>query len=355
MEQRFTEIKELGEFKLIDRISKGFSAHNASTIKAIGDDCALIDTGSGVLAISTDQFTSGVHFDLTYTPLPHLGYKCVVAAISDVYAMNLFPSQILVSISMSSMFSVEMVDAIYEGISAACKAFKVDLVGGDTTASSAGLTINVTAFGQGPKDQISRRSNAQPGDVLMVSGDLGAPYIGLQLLEREKKVFMANPEIQPDLDEENQYVLGRHLRPDAREDIIQLLSSKGVIPNAMIDISDGLSSELLHICTASNTGCLIEEARLPIHPVTMSVAEGFKLEPTMCALNGGEEFELLFAVTPEDADKLSGNPELTVIGHVLEESEGRKLLTGAGNKFDLRAQGWEAFGSEPTEFLSNER
>lgn len=342
--QKRTEISELGEFGLIKVLTSRFKSVNESTIKAVGDDAAVLDTGSKdkYTLITTDLLAEGVHFDLMYCPLKHLGYKAVVVNLSDIYAMNGTPKQITVSLAVSSRFSLEALEELYEGIRFACEHYHVDLVGGDTSSSLKGLVISVTAIGEVERNKVTCRDTAREGDLLCVSGDLGGAYLGLQLLEREKQIFMENPQVQPDL-ENQQYLIGRQLKPEARKDIVELLAEKGIIPTAMIDVSDGLSSDLLHICTQSNVGCKLYENDIPVSQEASRLAFQFNLDPTMCALSGGEDYELLFTIKKEDRQKLESEWDISVIGDILNKSEGVKFFSKGGKLHDITAQGWDAF------------
>lgn len=342
MENIRTEISELGEFSLIEHLTRNFEIQNASTIVSVGDDAAVIDHFGKQTVITTDLLLEGVHFDLMYTPLKHLGYKAVIVNLSDVYAMNAMPTQITMSIGISNKFSVEALSDFYEGVYAACEKYGVDLIGGDTSSSQKGFVISVTAIGEVAPDKFVKRSTAQQGDLICVSGDLGAAYLGLTLLEREKKIYLENPQIQPDLENED-YIVGRMLKPEARKDIIQFLSDNDITPTSMMDVSDGLSSEILHICKQSNLGCKLYEEKLPIADQSRKAAFKFGLDPTVCALNGGEDYELLFTMKQADYDKITLNEEISVIGYLTEISEGTKFITKAGNTFDITAQGWNAF------------
>ncbi|MCO5230749.1 MAG: thiamine-phosphate kinase [Chitinophagales bacterium] len=335
----FTPISTIGEFKLIDRIAEGIECVHSSTIKGIGDDAAVIHTPLHQV-ITTDLLIEGIHFDLMYTPLKHLGYKAVVVNLSDVFAMNAQPKQILVSLALSNRFSVEAVDELYEGIKAACKKYNVDLIGGDTTASPKGLTICITAIGEAKKEKIVYRNSAKEGDLLVVSGDLGAAYIGLQLLEREKQIFIENPNVKTDL-KGHDYTVGRQLKPEARMDIIELLEKFNILPTSMIDISDGLSSEILHICQQSNVGCVLHEEYVPIDPNTYNTALTFNIDPINCALSGGEDYELLFTIRPEDASKIKNHPDLSIIGEIIDANLGVKLHSKGDNYYDLISMGWD--------------
>jgi len=337
-----TEISSLGEFGLIDHLTKNFEIQNASTIVSVGDDAAVIDHFGKQTVITTDLLIEGIHFDLMYTPLKHLGYKSVIVNLSDVYSMNATPTQITLSIGISNRFSVEALDEFYEGVYAACERYNVDLVGGDTSASNKGFIISLTAIGEVAPDKFVKRSTANKGDLICVSGDLGAAFLGLTLLEREKKIWMENPQIQPDLEGEK-YIVGRLLKPEARKDIIEFLETNNITPTAMIDVSDGISSDILHICKQSNLGCRLYEEKLPIAEDTKQAAFKFGLDPTVCALNGGEDYELLFTLKQEDYEKIVVNEEISVIGYMTAIEEGTKFFTKGGNTFDITAQGWNAF------------
>ncbi len=339
-EVKRTEIGALGEFGLIKVLTAGFPIQHDSTIKGIGDDAAILDLSEGKTVVSTDMLVEGIHFDMMYVPLKHLGYKAVVVNLSDIYAMNATPKQITVSLAISNRFSVEALEEIYEGIKHACDVYNVDLVGGDTTSSTSGLIISVTAIGVGDSKKITCRDTAKPGDLICVSGDLGAAYLGLQLLEREKQIFLENPDVKPDLDDQT-HLVGRQLKPEARKDIIQILDDLKVIPTSMIDVSDGLSSELLHICMDSGVGARIYEDAVPIQEDTYNQALKFNLDPITCALSGGEDYELLFTIDPKDKIKLQGILELSHIGEILEKDKGIKLHTKGGNVHDITAQGWD--------------
>ncbi|PWJ39976.1 thiamine-phosphate kinase [Sediminitomix flava] len=342
-ESKRTEIAELGEFGLIDRIKKDAKIHHASTLKGIGDDAAVIKGEKELTVISTDMLVEGVHFDLRYAPLKHLGFKAIAVNVSDIAAMNAIPKQVTVSIAFSNRFSVEAIDELYRGINLACEEYNVDLVGGDTTSSNVGLIISITAVGTVEEDKITYRNTAQKGDVICVSGDLGAAYLGLNILEREKQEFLANPNMEPQLDGKN-YLIERQLKPSARMDVVYELREKGVVPTAMMDISDGLASELLHICSQSDLGVVIYEDRLPIDRMTVDVATtDFNITPSVCALNGGEDYELLFTVKQEDFAKIENLPDITPIGYTTEASKGRKFVTRGQQVVDITAQGWKHF------------
>lgn len=339
-------IENFGEFGLIDHLTKNFTIQHKSTIKGIGDDAAVIACDSEKeLVVTTDLLLENVHFDLAYMPLKHLGYKAVVVNLSDVYAMNAEPTQITVSIAVSNRFPVEALEELYAGITVASKIYNVDVVGGDTTSSTTGLLISVTALGTVDKNKAVFRSGAGVNDLLVVSGDLGAAYMGLQILEREKQVFLVNPKSQPDL-EPYSYLVERQLKPEARKDISKLLSDLEVVPTAMIDISDGLSSEILHLCKNSKVGCNLYEDKIPLDPQVITVCEEFDLDGTTIALNGGEDYELLFTIKQEDFEKVKGNPHLSIIGHMTKETEGVHIITRANTKIPLVARGWNALGSE---------
>ncbi|MFC3880655.1 thiamine-phosphate kinase [Algoriphagus namhaensis] len=343
MSEKRTEIGNLGEFGLIDHLNKNVKVKNATSVKGIGDDAAVIDAGSeNVKVVTTDLLIEGVHFDLSYMPLPHMGFKAVAVNISDVAAMNAVPKQITVSIGLSNRFSVEAVEALYEGIHAACEHYGVDLVGGDTTASRSGLVISITAIGEAKKDEVVYRDGAKANDILCVTGDLGGALVGLQILEREKQVFLANPEMKPELDKYT-LVTGRQLRPDARMDIIHELKELGVKPTSMMDISDGLASEIFHICKASNVGATIYEDKLPIDKQTFDTAVELNLDPITCVLNGGEDYELLFTISQEDFPKLEKHADIHFIGHITKPEEGKYLVTKSGTAVQIKAQGWKHF------------
>ncbi|MCO6461185.1 MAG: thiamine-phosphate kinase [Saprospiraceae bacterium] len=341
-----TELGSLGEFELINRLVAPFETVNTSTVKSVGDDGAVIDYGPNQqVVVSTDLLIENIHFDLMYMPLKHLGYKAVAVNLSDIYAMNATPRQITVSIGVSNRFSLESLDELYEGMRAACKRYGVDLVGGDTSSSNKGMIISITAIGHAPKEEIVYRNTAQPGDLLCVSGDLGGAFIGIQILEREKALFLDDPGIKPDL-ADYAYVVGRQLKPEPRADVVKMLKQAGIKPTAMIDISDGLASEVFHICRQSKVGAVIREAQVPIHSMTEELAVKFRMDPITCALNGGEDYELLFTVDPEDMEKLKFLDDVYVIGSILTEKDGIMLETSGGNFHRLRAQGWQHFNQE---------
>jgi thiamine-monophosphate kinase len=333
-----TEIAMLGEFGLIDHLTKNQEIKNASTILSVGDDGAVIDHFGRQTVISTDLLIEGIHFDLSYTPLKHLGYKSVVINLSDIYAMNATPTQIVISIAFSNRFSLEALDDFYEGVYAACEKYGVDLVGGDTSTSQKGFVISITAIGEVAPDSYVKRSGAKVNDLVCVSGELGGAFLGLTLLEREKKIFNETG-AQPDL-EGQAYIVGRLLKPEARKDIVEYFAEAGIMPTSMIDVSDGLSSEMLHICKQSNTGCVIYEDKLPFNDEMKEFAYKLEIDPTACALSGGEEYELLFTVAQTDFEKIKANPGISIIGYITEPQEGKKLITRGGNKHDLVAQGW---------------
>ncbi len=336
-----TSLSELGEFKLIEHLTKHVKLHHASTVKGVGDDCAVLDYKNYQTLVTTDLLIEGVHFDLSYMPIKHLGYKSVMVNLSDVYAMNGIAKQITVSIAVSNRFTLEALEELYAGIDLACKTYNVDLVGGDTTSSTKGMLISITALGEAKAEDVVYRNGAKPNDLLVVTGDLGGAYLGLQVLEREKQVFQVNPNNQPDL-EPYTYLVERQLKPEARKDIVKLLKILEVKPTSMIDISDGLSSEILHICKQSKVGCNLYEDKIPLDQQVISTCEEFNLNSTTVALSGGEDYELLFTVAQEDYPKIKGNPNLTVIGHMTDKREGVNLITRANQKIELTAQGWNA-------------
>ncbi len=337
-----SSLSELGEFGLIDHLTKMIEINNGSTIKGIGDDAAVLDFEDKQTLVSTDLLLEGIHFDLRYVPLKHLGYKAVQVNLSDIYAMNGLATQITFSIGLSSKFPVEAVEEIYAGALLACKKYKVDLVGGDTSSSAQGLVISVTSIGVACKEKVVYRSGAQTGDLICVSGDLGGAYVGLQLLEREKQIFLENPNIQPDL-EGKDYIIERQLKPEARRDIVLLLEDMSIQPTSMIDISDGLASEILHICKASDKGCKIYEEKIPIDPMTFDTARDFGLDPTVCALSGGEDYELLFTVSQSEYEKVKNSMEISIIGHIMDATDGRELISRSGIVHPVKAQGWNTF------------
>ncbi|HQR92897.1 MAG: thiamine-phosphate kinase [Bacteroidetes bacterium 24-39-8] len=341
MEER-TEIAELGEFGLIEHLTKNFEIQNVSTVLGVGDDAAVIDHFGKQTVVTTDLLLEGIHFDLMYTPLKHLGYKSVMVNLSDIYAMNAQPTQITVSIGISNRVSMEALNEFYEGIYLACEKHGVDLIGGDTSTSQKGFIISITAIGEVTPDKFVKRSTAQKGDLICVSGDLGGAFLGLTLMEREKKIYLENPQVQPDLEDES-YIVGRLLKPEARKEIIEFFEKNEITPTSMMDVSDGVSSEVMHLCKQSNLGCRIYEEKLPIHDESRRAAYKFGLDPTVCALNGGEDYELIFTLKQEDHDKITFNEEISVIGYMTDLEEGCKLLTKGGNTFNITAQGWNAF------------
>ena len=336
-----TSLADLGEFGLIDRLTEGFEIHNPSTLKGVGDDAAVMDFKNKRTVVSTDLLIEGVHFDLSYVPLKHLGYKSVVVNVSDIYAMNATATQITVSIAVSNRFPLEALEELYAGIRLACEHYKVDLVGGDTTSSTRGLIISVTAIGEAKASDLVYRNGAQPNDLVVLTGDIGGAYMGLQILEREKAVFQVNPNSQPDI-EMYSYILERQLKPEARKDIPPLLKQLGVKPTAMMDVSDGLSSEILHICKQSGVGCRLYEDKIPLDPQVISTCEEFNLDSTTIALSGGEDYELLFTIAQADYDKIKGNPNFSVIGYITDKEEGVNLITRAGQFIPIIAKGWNA-------------
>lgn len=337
-----TDVNELGEFGLIEHLARKAVPNNDSTIKGIGDDAAVLDHGNALTVVSTDLLVEGIHFDLMYVPLKHLGYKAVVVNLSDIYAMNAYPRQITFSIALSNRFSVEALEELYEGIYAACRKYKVDLVGGDTTSSNKGLLISVTAIGEGQKDKLTYRNSAKVGDLICITGNVGAAYLGLQLLEREKQLFLDNPKIKPDL-EDQQFLVGRQLRPEARKDMIDLFAKNNLVPTSMIDVSDGVASEMYHICKQSGVGAIVEESGIPIHPDAQMMAIKFNLDPVTTALSGGEDYELLFTIDPSDVEKVKYLPDIYIMGEIVPKEDGIKLHTKGGNIHDLPAQGWAHF------------
>ena len=337
MDQR-TEIGSLGEFGLIEHLTKNIEFKNASSLLGVGDDAAVIDHFGRQTVVSTDLLVEGIHFDLSYTPLKHLGYKAVVVNLSDIYAMNAIPSQIVISIAFSNRFSLEALDEFYAGVYAACEFYNVDLVGGDTSSSQKGFIISVTAIGEVAPDSFVKRSGANVHDLICVSGELGGAFLGLTLMEREKKIFEETG-AQPDLEGQTN-IIGRLLKPEARKDIIEFFSASEIIPTSMIDVSDGISSDIMHICKQSDTGCVIYEDKLPFNEEAKAFAYKLQLDPTACALSGGEDYELLFTVSQDDYEKIKSNPSISVIGYITAPAEGKHLITRAGNKHELVAQGW---------------
>lgn len=345
-EDKRTELEEIGEFGLIDILTKDFKKKNDSTIFGIGDDAAVIKRDEeNVTLVSTDFLVEGIHFNLMYSPLKHLGYKAVVVNLSDIYAMNGKPEQITVSVAVSNRFPKEALEELYEGIKTACDIYNIDLVGGDTTSSLSGLVISVTAIGTAKTEDVVYRSGAKENDLLVVTGDLGAAYMGLQVLEREKSVYKANPDIQPDLDGFD-YLLERQLKPEARKDVIQFLKDLDVKPTSMIDVSDGLASEIFHLCKNSDLGAQIYDEKLPIDSKVSMTAIDFNIDPATCVLNGGEDYELLFSVAQEDFDKIKGNPHMSIIGHFTSKDAGVYMIDKQGAAIKLKAQGWDSFKGE---------
>ena len=340
--QQRTQLSDLGEFGLIDHLTKNFKVKHKSTIKSIGDDAAVLNFDNKKIVVTTDLLLEGVHFDLSYMPLKHLGYKAVIVNLSDVYAMNAKATQITVSIAVSNRFPLEALEDLYAGIETAADIYDIDVIGGDTTSSNKGLLISVTAIGEVESENEVYRSGAKPNDLLVVSGDLGAAYMGLQVLEREKEVYKVNPNSQPDL-EPYTYIIERQLKPEARKDIVKLLSDLGVKPSSMIDISDGLSSEIIHICKQSKVGCDLYEEKIPLDPQVISTCEEFNIDSTTVALNGGEDYELLFTISQDDFLKIKANSSLSVIEYIKEEKEGIHLITRADTKIPVKAQGWKNF------------
>jgi thiamine-monophosphate kinase len=332
----------LGEFGLIEHLTKNIELQNASSIVGVGDDAAVIDHFGKQTVITSDMLVEGVHFDLMYTPLKHLGYKSVIVNLSDIYAMNATPTQIILNIAISNRFSLEALDEFYTGVYAACEKYGVDLIGGDTSSSQKGFIISVTAIGEVTPDKYVKRNTAKQGDLVCVSGDLGGAYIGLLFLEREKKIYLENPNIQPDLESES-YVIGRLLRPEARKDIVELFEKEKITPHSMMDVSDGLSSEILHISNQSDLGCVIYEERLPIADDMKNAAYKFQIDPTACALSGGEDYELLFTVDQNDYDKIKLNGDISVIGYMTEREKGTNIITKGESTYPITAQGWNAF------------
>lgn len=345
MSDKTTNISELGEFGLIDHLTSKFELKNANSLLGVGDDAAVVHISDDeVMLTSTDMLIEGIHFNLMYMPLKHLGYKSVAVNVSDICAMNGTAEQIMVSLAVSSRFPLEALEELYEGIKIACDNYGVDLIGGDTSSSISGLTINISVLGRAKKSEVTYRSGAKEMDLLVVTGDLGAAYMGLQVLEREKEVFKANPNIQPDLDGHD-YIIERQLKPEARKDIIGFLKELDVVPTSMIDISDGLASEIIHLCKASKVGCYVYDEKLPIDAKTSMMALDFNLDPSTCALNGGEDYELLFTIKQADFDKIKGNPHMTIIGHITDINDGMYFVDKNGAALELTAQGWSHFDS----------
>ncbi len=339
-----TDVNTLGEFGLINHLTKPFALRQRSSVTGVGDDAAVIDNGKALTIVSTDMLVEGIHFDLMYTPLKHLGYKSVIVNLSDIYAMNAEPKQVTVSVALSNRFSVEAMEELYAGIRKACDMYNVDLVGGDTTSSPKGLIISVTAIGQGHKERLTYRNTARVGDLICISGNLGAAYMGLQILEREKQLYLSDPGLQPKL-EGHDYLLERQLKPEARKDMIEAFAKAGLVPTSMIDISDGLASELFHIATQSGVGVLLEESGVPIHEDAQFQAIDFNMDPITVALSGGEDYELLFTVAPEDLEKVKYMPDLYIAGEIVPQADGLKLNSKGGKLHDLTAQGWAHFNT----------
>lgn len=340
--QQLTQLSDLGEFALIEHLTKNFKIKHKSTLRGVGDDAAVLNFNKKKIVVTTDLLVEGVHFDLSYMPLKHLGYKAVIVNLSDVYAMNATATQITVSVAVSNRFPLEALEELYTGIETAANIYNIDVIGGDTTSSTTGLLISVTAIGEVEANNEVYRNGAKPNDLLVVSGDLGAAYMGLQILEREKEVHKVNPNNQPDL-EPYTYIIERQLKPEARKDIIKLLNDLKVKPTSMIDISDGLSSEIIHLCNQSKVGCDLYEGKIPLDPQVISTCEEFSIDSTTVALNGGEDYELLFTISQDDFPKIKANPNLTVIGFMKEEKEGMHLVTRAETRIPLKAQGWKNF------------
>lgn len=345
MPDKRSEINRVGEFGLIERVGKKFGLINPSSLLGIGDDAAVISAGEDCILVTTDMLTEGVHFDLSYSPLQHLGYKSVAVNVSDIAAMNGKPEQIVIGLGVSNRFSLEAIDLLYEGIHAACENYKIDLVGGDTTSSAAGMIISITALGRVKKDKVVYRKGASANDIICVTGDLGAAYIGLQILEREKQVFLTNPDMQPQL-EKYEYEVGRQLKPEARMDIVYELAELGIVPTSMIDVSDGLASELLHLSKHSGLGMKIFEEKIPIDQHAYETAAvDFKIDPITCALNGGEDYELLFTISQKDFEKIKNHPDIHFIGHVHDNPNQNLMISKQGTIVPLTAQGWDHFKS----------
>ena len=343
--QQRTSLGQLGEFGLIDHLTQNFKIVQDSTLKGIGDDAAVLDFKDKKVVVSTDLLVEGVHFDLAYMPLKHLGYKAVVVNLSDICAMNAKPTQITVSVAVSNRFPLEAMEELFEGITLAANHYKVDVIGGDTTSSQKGLIISITAIGEADAEEIVYRDGATSTDLLVVTGDIGSAYMGLQVLDREKQVYLVNPNSQPDL-EPYSYLVERQLRPEARTDVRTLLHALEIKPTSMIDISDGLSSEIIHLCKKSKIGCNLYEDKLPLDPQLINVCEEFNIDSTTVAINGGEDYELLFTIKMDDFEKIKANPNFTIIGHMTQESEGVHLITRANTKIELRARGWNALEEE---------
>ena len=342
-EEKNINLKDLGEFGLIERLTKKIKLFNDNTLLGPGDDAAIINSSKEIL-VSSDMLVEGIHFDMAFTPLKHLGYKSVIVNISDIYAMNGIPKQITVGLAISSKYTLEAIEEFYDGILLACEKYKIDVIGGDITSCINGLTISITAIGEAMKNEIVKRSGAKENDLLITTGDLGGAYMGLNVLQREKEVWKSNPNMQPELDNFN-YILERQLKPEARRDVIEFLKKCNVIPTSMIDISDGLASEVFHICTSSNVGCQLYEEKIPIDPQTYQTSMDFNINPTVSALNGGEDYELLFTINQKDYEKIKNDPNLTVIGHITKKSQGINLIGNGDTSTPLQAQGWNHFNN----------
>ena len=342
-EEKNIDLKDLGEFGLIERLTKKIKLFNDNTLLGPGDDAAIINSSKEIL-VSSDMLVEGIHFDMAFTPLKHLGYKSVIVNISDIYAMNGIPKQITVGLAISSKYTLEAIEEFYDGILLACEKYKIDVIGGDITSCNNGLTISITAIGEAMKKEIVKRSGAKENDLLITTGDLGGAYMGLNVLQREKEVWKSNPNMQPELDNFN-YILERQLKPEARRDVIEFLKKCDVIPTSMIDISDGLASEVFHICTSSNVGCQLYEEKIPIDPQTYQTSMDFNINPTVSALNGGEDYELLFTINQKDYEKIKDDPNLTVIGHITKKSQGINLIGNGDTSTPLQAQGWNHFNN----------
>jgi thiamine-monophosphate kinase len=341
----YTDVNQLGEFGLIDHLTANFHPSRESTIKSIGDDAAVLQFGDRLIAVTTDMLVEGIHFDLMYSPLKHLGYKAVIVNLSDIYAMNAIPSQITVSLAISSKYTVEALEEIYAGIALACQKYQVDLIGGDTTSSPKGMALSITAIGEVEKEQVTYRSTAKKGDIMCVTGDLGSAYLGLQILEREKQVYLANPGVQPEM-ENKKHLLERQLKPEARKDAVEYFRKVKLTPSSMIDISDGLASEVHHICRQSGLGAYIEEGKVPLHPETEEMALKFKMDPITCALHGGEDYELLFSVDPADLEKVKYMPDVFIIGEMVDPQDGVTLHTTGGNIHEIPSGGFNHFDKQ---------
>lgn len=342
--QNNDEISSLGEFGLIRHLTRNIKIKNTSTLAGVGDDAAILDYGEKVILVSTDLLTEGIHFNLIYTPLKHLGYKAAVAGFADILAMNGIPRQLFISLAVSNKYKISMLEALYEGLLLACNKYGVDLAGGDTSSSLTGMTLSVTALGESERGKTVLRKGAKKNDLICVTGDLGAAYLGLQVLERERRLYHDHPDLQPELSNYS-YILERQLKPEARVDIIRFFREADVIPTSMIDISDGLASDLLHICNASGRGCKIYADKIPVHPATIEAAGEFNIEPLIAALNGGEDYELLFTIAPDDYNKIAVRPEISIIGHITDIDDKPLLITPNNTSIELKAQGWNTTGN----------